>query len=140
MNALVLILSLLGLFRHETAGLRCIRERKDQIAADAEAAAARYSVPVAALLAVAYLESQYGCHPRSGGCWGAPVSPQRRGTAGNAYHAAAALAWGYRRCDGSNLQAVSHFRCGRCRCPHLIGYQPEDAVNLMIRMIANATP
>ena len=133
MSAAAVLSALLTLLPVPAARRRCIVSHRGAIGRDADAVSARYGVPVSVLLAVGYLESHLGCAPRSGGCWGAPISPRRRGTAGGPAHAAAALAWGYRRCT-TTLGAVSHFRCGRCVCPHLVGYQPAAAVRLAERI------
>ena len=127
-TALAIVAALLSLYPHQRFG-NCIRRRQHEIAARAEGSATRHGVPVAILLSVGYLESSWGCHPRSGGCWGAPVDVRHRGTAGTADHAAAALARSYRVC-GTWLGGVSRFRCGLCRCPRLVGYEPGDAMAL----------
>lgn len=112
----------------------CVIARREQIAAAAEAAARRHEVPVGLLLAVAVLESHLGCNPRSGGCWGAPISRDRRHTAGTADHAASALALGLRRC-GSDEGAIAHFRWGRCRVPRgAHGYGPVSVLRLAERV------
>ena len=136
MSAAAWIVALLAAYPH-LAHRACVEARAPQIAADADAAAARHGVPVETLLAVAVLESHLGCAPRSGGCWGAPVSRTRRQTAGRADHAASALALGYRRC-GSWPGAVSHFRSGRCIHGHLTGYTPDRVFALMDRVAAHA--
>ena len=112
----------------------CVRSRAPQIAAAAEAAAQRHEVPVGLLLAVAVLESHLGCNPRSGGCWGAPISRNRRGVAGTADHAASALALGLRRC-GTDEGAIAHFRWGRCHVPAgAHGYGPQQVLRLAERV------
>jgi hypothetical protein len=68
------------------------------------------------------LETHLGCDRASGGNWGAPISPNRRATAGTHMHAGRALATSYRVCtvNGQNSwrRAISRFRCGRCGgCP-----------------------
>ena len=123
MNAHMLLAVLLALLPVPAARRRCIVERRATIESQADAASRTYSVPVEVLLAVGYLETHLSCAPGSGGGWGAPIAPTRRGVAGGAIHSASALAWGYRAC-GDMLGAVSHYRCGRCACPHLVGYQP----------------
>lgn len=137
MSAHALLAVLLALLPVPAARRACIVERRAAIEHDADAASAATGVPVAVILAVAYLETHIGCAPRSGGCWGAPISPSRRGTAGRAIHSATALAWGYRAC-GDALGAVSHYRCGRCRCGRLVGYQPEHAMDLVDRLMVGA--
>jgi hypothetical protein len=112
----------------------CVRRRAGEIAAAAEAAARRHEVPVGLLLSVAVLESHLGCNPRSGGCWGAPISRTRRAVAGTADHAASALALGLRRC-GSDEGAIAHFRWGHCRVPRgAHGYGPAQVLRLAERV------
>jgi hypothetical protein len=93
----------------------CIDTRRASIVTQADAASREHGVPMRLLLAVGYAESHLGCAPRSGGCWGAPISRTARHTAGRASHAASALALGHRRC-GTWRGAIAHFRCGRCVC------------------------
>lgn len=109
-EALAAILSLLG--PHVLHGA-CIARRREEIAADADAASREHGVPVRLLLAVGLLESHWGCAPASGGCWGAPRDRDHRHSAGRASHAASALALGHRRC-ATWRGAVAHFRGGRC--------------------------
>lgn len=111
-EALALLLALLPARRPYAA---CLAARTARVTADADAASREHGVPVRLLLAVGYAESHLGCAPRSGGCWGAPVSRTALHTAGRASHAASALALGHRRC-GTWTGAVAHFRCGRCVC------------------------
>ena len=132
MTAAAWIVALLAAYPH-LAHRPCVVARASQIAADADSAAARYAVPVGVLLAVAVLESHLGCAPRSGGCWGAPVSRTRRQTAGRADHAASALALGFRRC-GSWPGAVSHFRFGVCARGAHAGYGPDDVWRVRARV------
>jgi len=133
MSAAAWIVALLSAYPH-LQHRACIEARAPQIAADADSAAARHGVPVAMLLAVAVLESHLGCAPRSGGCWGAPVSRTRRQTAGRADHAASALALGLRRCH-SDEGAIAHFRWGRCRVPAgAHGYGPAQVLRLAERV------
>lgn len=106
------LLALLALYPRSPAA-ECVRARLPRLAAAADSAAREHGVPVALLVAVAWHESHLGCHPASGGCWGAPVSPQHRLTAGGAMHAARALATGRARC-GTWEGAVRRFRGGAC--------------------------
>ena len=115
----------------------CIKRRLPEITTRLEAAETTYGVPRGLLLAVGFLESHLGCAPGSGGCWGAPVSRNARGTAGTSDHAARALARSREVC-GTWLGAVSRFRCGLCRCPRLVGYEPGYAVELAERTYARA--
>lgn len=94
----------------------CIRGRQTEIARQAQEASDRTGVPPAIILVVGFMESHFGCHPRSGGCWGAPVDPQHRQTAGTHMHAAVALQHSFAVCH-SWQGAISRFRCGLCRCP-----------------------
>lgn len=141
MTAAAWLAALLLAVRVPVAERACIVARRETIAASAEAAAAAHGVPVALLLSVAYLESHLGCSPRSGGCWGAPISRTRRGVAGGADRAASALALGYRRCGGTPEGAVSSFRWGRCRVPvGAHGYGPADVLRLAARVAARVAP
>ena len=137
MNAAAFLAALLALLPVPAARRACIVARRDAIIAQADAAALADGVPVGVLLVVAFLESHIGCAPRSGACWGAPIDPRHRQTAGNARSASRALAWGYRRCH-TTLGAISHFRSGRCVSGRLVGYRPEDAVRLLDRVTARA--
>jgi hypothetical protein len=133
-----LLAALLALF--PTSPSRpCIEARAAQITADAGAAARRYGVPPALLLAVGFVETHLGCDRASGGCWGAPISPERRGTAGTVDHAARALASGYAAC-GSWPGAVCRFRCGLCRCPLRHERYQRVALALAARLTRAATP
>lgn len=93
----------------------CLNARHDVIVANAEEAANANHVPVGVLIVTGWMESHMGCAPASGGCWGAPIDPQHRHTAGTPNHAAVALATSYRVCH-SWEGAVSRFRCGLCTC------------------------
>lgn len=88
----------------------CLERRAPAIASQVAAA---HGVPPSLLVAVGWHESHLGCAPRSGGCWGAPVSRSRRGTAGGVSEAASSLATGYRVC-GTWAGAVARFRGGQC--------------------------
>ena len=107
-GALALAL-LLSLFPH-VLFRACIEARAAQIARTADAS----TVPAPVLLTVALMESHFGCHPASGGCWGAPADPQHRHDAGTPSQAAHALATGFRVC-GTWEGAVGRFRSGLCR-------------------------
>lgn len=111
-QALAALLAVLPASRPHRA---CLTARAERVIADADAASRAHGVPVALLLATGYAESHLGCAPRSGGCWGAPISRALRHTPGRASHAASALALGYRRC-GSWTGALASFRCGECAC------------------------
>ncbi len=130
-----LLVTLLALYSHPTVSTRCIARRADVITAQADASAVAYGVPVALLISVGMHESALGCHPRSGGSWGAPISRTRRSVAGTSDHTASALALGFRRCR-TTLGALSSFRCGLCRCGRLVGYTPADAMRLAARLEA----
>jgi len=134
MSAAALLAALLTLYP-ETDRTRCIASRAVEITAHADDSAARYGVPAEILLATGMLESALGCDPRSGGSWGAPISRTRRLVAGNSDHTASALALGYERC-ASWLDALSHFRTGRCSGSPPIGYTPDAAMRLAERLNA----
>lgn len=139
MNAAILLTALLSLFQVPADKLSCILRNRARIVRDVTLASEARGVPIEALLAVGFLESHLGCARGSGGCWGAPSSPLHRLRAGTVHHAAAALAWGYRRCGGSTFGAVSHFRYGLCHPPRRsVGYGPTTALNLIERMVARA--
>lgn len=112
----LLFAALMAMFPHSPA-VGCLRTNEAQIVVDAQAASSAYGVPAGLLYIVAFRETHVGCDAASGGNWGAPISSTRRHTAGNANSAASALALGYRACRSSWRGAVSHFRCGLCRCP-----------------------
>lgn len=135
-----LVAALLSLFPRSPS-LACLRARLDTITADAHAAAGQYGVPPALLLAVGFVETHLGCDRASGGCWGAPIDPQHRGTAGRASHAAQALATSYRVC-GTWEGAVCRFRCGLCRCPPQHAQYTRNALSLAgrIRTAAGLPP
>lgn len=117
----------------------CIRAHLQEIAHQATESAQAHSIPLGLLLSVAVHESHLGCHPASGGCWGAPSSRLHRHRAGNASHAASALALGYRRCR-TDEGAIAHFRWGRCHVPaHPHGYGPSSVLRLAER-VARAIP
>ncbi len=135
----LLLMALLALF-HPTARTQCIQHRADVITEYTAATAERYPVPPAILLSVAMHESAFACDPRSGGSLGTPRDRLHRHLAGNSDTNGSALMLGYERCADPNtgastwLRAISHFRCGRCRCPPLVGYEPIDALNLANRI------
>lgn len=113
----------------------CVVRRNDEIVQMAQAGYEVHQVPVTLLLMVGFLESHWGCHPRSGGCWGAPIDPQHRLTAGTSNHAARALATSYRVC-GTWEGAMNRFRCGLCVCrpSMIVGYTPEYAIHQVERL------
>jgi hypothetical protein len=128
----------------------CVERRHDAIVRSIAAAETTYGVPPALTLVVGFLESHWGCHPRSGGSWGAPISPTRRLVAGTAQHTAVALASSFRACQtrarvAAGLpptwtRAMSRFRCGLCVCPDAPnrGYSPGFAINLARRVYVRA--
>lgn len=134
--ARALLLALLALF-HRTPHRACLAAHVDEIVRRAERAQAAHGVPPGVLLAVGFLESHLGCAPGSGGNWGAPVSPAHRHTAGTSDHAARSLATGYRVC-GTWAGSVGWFRCGRCACPRLVGYEPGFAMRVVGRVYREA--
>ncbi len=106
-----------------------LEARHDRIVAEATAAAAHHNVPVALLFSTAMMETHIGTDVGEGDGWGAPISRFRRHTAGTADNAASALAFGFRDCH-TWLGATHHYRCGLCRCMHLLGYQAPQAIRL----------
>lgn len=136
MNIATLLAALLAIFPRSPA-LVCLRSRADTIAAQARDAAAHRGVPAGLLLAVGFMESHLGCARSSGGCWGAPIDPQHRGTAGTPDHAAQALATSFRVC-GSWDGAVCRFRCGLCRCPDRHTRYAANAIGLARRIYTTA--
>ena len=105
---------------------RCIIRRWDSIVNNATEASVENNVPSSIVLMVGFLESHLGCHPRSGGNWGAPVNRNNRLSPGNHYSQAHSLRVNYDYCVAhrprnetrSNWErAVSRFRCGLCTCP-----------------------
>ena len=114
-----------------------VEARREMIVAVAAAGQETYGVPPALVLAVGFLESRWGTDARSGGSWGTPIDMQHRNVAGPPAGAARALASSFRVC-GSWFGAVSRFRCGRCRCPRLVGYEPGYALGLAERTMARA--
>lgn len=131
-----LVSALLSLFPRSPS-LACLRSRTEAITRDAADATAQHDVPPALLLAVGFVETHLGCDRASGGCWGAPIDPQHRGTAGRASHAAQALATSYRVC-GTWEGAVCRFRCGLCRCPPQHAQYTRNALSLAARIRAAA--
>lgn len=101
----------------------CLAARRGEIISAAEIAGGLTGVPLALLLVVGFRETHLGCHPRSGGGWGAPVDRLHRHTAGTAVHAARALSRGFAHC-GSWEGAAAFFRCGLCTCPYAPTYAP----------------
>lgn len=131
-----LLLALLAIF-HRTPHMACLARHADSIVRRAEAARVEHAVPPGVLLSVGFLESHLGCAPGSGGNWGAPVSSRHRHTAGTSDHAARSLATGYRVC-GTWGGALGWFRCGRCRCPRMVGYDPDFAARVVERVYREA--
>jgi hypothetical protein len=127
---LAALLGMLGHSRHTP----CIERHRDAIAERAAAAETAHGVPPAVLLVVGLLESHWGCHPASGGCWGAPVDRRHRLTAGTPDHAARALARSRAVC-GSWAGAIARFRSGLCA-----PWQPAHRayVATALRLVARA--
>lgn len=136
MDTAILFAALLAIFPRSPA-VECLRARTDTIVTQAREAAARRGVPVGLLLAVGFMESHLGCDRASGGCWGAPISPDRRGTAGTPDHAAQALATSREVC-GTWEGAVCRFRCGLCRCPDRHTRYASTAMGLARRIYTSA--
>lgn len=113
MSGWVLVAALLSAYPRSPAR-RCLEDRHDAIARAIDAAEREVpTVPPALLVAVGYYESWLGCHPRSGGCWGAPRDARHRYLAGTPADAARALARSLERC-GDRAGAVRRFRVGLC--------------------------
>jgi hypothetical protein len=105
---------------------RCIVRRWDNIVSNATEASSENNVPSSIILMVGFFESHLGCHPRSGGNWGAPTNRNNRLSPGNHHSQAHSLRVDYDYCvthrprneTRSNWErAVSRFRCGFCNCP-----------------------
>jgi len=120
MNLLAALLfsALLAIYPHMNYR-PCVESHRESIIAHAVSGAEEHNVPVGIVMVVGFLETHWGCNPASGGCWGAPIDPQHRGTAGTPNQAARALATSYRVCGERYgwLGAVNRFRCGLCVCP-----------------------
>ncbi len=136
MTAELFLTLLLQLFPPNPTSLRCIESRRATIVSRADSQEKAQGVPPAVLLTVSFFESHFGCSPRSGGSWGAPVSATQRGVAGGAWHAARSLAVGRRRC-GTWEDSIHRFRSGYCdHAPR--GYAHRYAMNVIRRIYQHA--
>lgn len=131
-----LILALLALFT-SSPHHDCIARREPDIARRLVAAEHDHGVPPGVLLVVAALESHLGCASGSGGCWGAPIDPRHRGTAGTSDHAARALARGFAVCH-SWAGAIRRFRSGLCFREPPAGYTSRRALQMIEQVYADA--
>lgn len=137
MNLTTALLAALLVIFPRSPAITCLRTRAEVIASQARDAAYTRHVPPGLLLAIGFMESHLGCDRASGGCWGAPIDPQHRGTAGTPDHAAQALATSFRVC-GSWEGAVCRFRCGLCRCPDRHTRYASTAMGLARRIYTTA--
>lgn len=115
--ASLLLTALLSLFHgvppYNMQRITITRQNIVQNAAESER---QFGVPAGLMLSVAWMESRLGSDRASGGCWGAPTSPQRRQVAGTPLQAARAMARSFEVCR-SWEGAVARFRSGLCRAP-----------------------
>lgn len=132
----LIFVALMALFPR-TPARACLTARQTQIEAQADDAMRARNVPPGVLIAVGFMESHLGCDRASGGCWGAPISPTRRHTAGSPDHAARALETSFRRC-GNWRGAISRFRCGLCRCPPRFDGYVNTTVGIVRRLYMRA--
>ncbi len=131
-----LIIALLALFAHSPHH-DCIALHEPDIARRLESAESVHGVPPGVLLVVAALESHLGCASGSGGCWGAPIDPRHRGTAGTSDHAARALARGFAVCH-TWAGAIRRFRSGLCFREPPVGYTTRTALRMIERVYDDA--
>lgn len=130
----LLFVTLLSLFTHvpEPQGAR-LASNTDAIVRAAEQAERELGVPPSVLLSVGWSESHLGTDPRSGGCWGAPISATRRNVAGTPLHAARVLARGHRLCGSDWRRSVAFFRSGACDGGRHGGY--VERVSTLVRRL-----
>ena len=98
MSSLGTLIVFLSFFTHGVAFRQCIDEHQQTIAASAEGAARNFDVPVQLLLVQGFLESHWGCDPRSNGSWGSQIENGRRHTDDGPRRAARDLAHSYQFC------------------------------------------
>lgn len=132
-----LLVSTLLLISDRSPHIACLHARADSIAEWTAASATRHDVPPGLLLAIGFVESHLGCHPASGGCWGAPINRRQRHVAGTPDHAARALARSYTVC-GSWVGAVRRFRIGLCQGTPATEDYVRRAFHLATRLYARA--
>ena len=132
----LIFVALMAIFPRSPARA-CLMSREAAIVSQANSANSARNVPPGVLLAVGFMESHLGCDRASGGCWGAPISPTRRHTAGTPDHAARALETSFNRCH-SWRGAISRFRCGLCRCPPRFAGYVNTTVGIVRRVYERA--
>lgn len=132
----LLFLAILLIFPN-TPSRTCMESRREQIILSAASSSSTYQVPIGLLYSVAFNETHLGCDRGSGGCWGAPIDPQHRHTAGTSDHAALALKHGFERCH-TWAGAVSRFRCGLCVCPNRFDNYTDRVMSLSRRLYTRA--
>jgi hypothetical protein len=115
LTSALIISIILDLFPYMSGNNRaCIEQNRAHIEAQLDEAFARYpDVPREVLAAVAFAETHLGCDKGEGGNWGAPISRNRRHTAGTHLHAAGALHRSLAVC-GNIDGAIMRFRVGLC--------------------------
>jgi hypothetical protein len=133
--ARAIVASLLVMFPYfhtQVQRTRFVR-RQDQIAAQAASAAQEYGVPVALVLASAFLETHCGCDTGDAD-WGAPRDRLHPWIAGGPRQHASSLAFGKRDCP-TWLGAMHHYRVGLCNGHERVGYTAEQALRLAERLM-----
>lgn len=115
MTSALILSAILALFPHMSGNNRaCIEQNRAHIAAQLDETHAAYpDVPLEVMAAVAFAETHLGCDAGEGGNWGAPISRDRRHTAGTHLHAAGALHRSLAVC-GTVDGAIQRFRTGLC--------------------------
>jgi hypothetical protein len=94
----------------------------------------KHNIPPSLILTVGFLESHFGCNPRSGGSWGSPIDRNHRGIAGTPIHTARDLANARKVC-GSWFGALARYQSGLCHRRSLVAsYTPQYAFNVAWRM------
>ncbi len=136
-TATALLIALLSLLPH-SPGTACVRTRIDHIAAQIAEIETTYGVPPGLTVAICWRESWCGCHPASGGSWGAPRDARHRNIAGPPNTTGHILQVGFEQC-GSWFASVTRFRSGHCVFRRLlVGYEPIDAIRLAQRVYERA--
>jgi len=135
--ARALLAALIALTHPPRDARRRIDANEDSIIQAASDAADLHSVPVGIVLGVGFLETHLGTDAGEGGGFGAPVDSRHRHTAGTAANAAHILSRGHQIC-GPWIRAIHFFRCGRCSCPRLVGYESPYATRLVERVYESA--
>ena len=141
LTAAQIVTAILAMFPAMSGNNReCIIARRTRIENHITAAQRQFpEMPSEVFASIGFIESHFGCNPRSGGSWGVPISPSRRNIAGTPLQAASVLWHSYQAChtwDG----AARRFRTGLCR-PTTVGTRySRIATNLTnrIRMQVNS--